>query len=95
MDKLLVHRMYHCSDRALRKCSLKSDPCLNNGYVGDSCACVCPSGTEGTFCEVVHRRYDGECMLLHVVTPRSFIISVFVIFVQEKYFILKDLIGLV
>lgn len=67
MDKLLVHRMYHCSDRVLRDCSLRSDPCLNFGYVGASCACVCPDGTNGTFCEAVEKRYKGWSSLFYII----------------------------
>jgi len=56
-DKLLANRMYDCIGKWLEKCSLDSDPCLNDGYTGEDCTCVCPTGTSGSNCETVEGDY--------------------------------------
>ncbi|KAK7028966.1 metalloendopeptidase activity protein [Halocaridina rubra] len=56
-DKLLANRMYNCTGKWLDACGLTSDPCLNDGYMGENCQCVCPSGTSGTNCDTVTADY--------------------------------------
>ena len=53
-------RMYACVDRFLASCDLTEDPCLNNGYTGKGCTCVCPRGTEGDDCGTVNVPYNGR-----------------------------------
>ncbi|CAL4063748.1 unnamed protein product [Meganyctiphanes norvegica] len=56
-DKLLANRMYNCIGKWLEKCGLDSDPCLNDGYTGKDCTCICPPGTSGSNCESVEGDY--------------------------------------
>ncbi|XP_064101841.1 protein SpAN-like [Macrobrachium nipponense] len=58
-DTLLANRMYPCIDKWVADCGLTSDPCQNEGYLGSSCSCVCPSHTSGTYCEnIIGDYYD-------------------------------------
>ncbi|XP_064088192.1 blastula protease 10-like [Macrobrachium nipponense] len=57
MDLLLANKMYPCIEKWLKDCSLTSDPCMNYGYMGANCSCVCPPGTTGTNCETVEKTY--------------------------------------
>merc|ERR1712002_1083861 len=50
-DKLLANTMYPCIEKWMESCSLTSNPCQNDGYVGADCSCVCRSGTSGQYCE--------------------------------------------
>ena len=37
--------------------------CVNNGYLGKNCSCVCPPNTKGGNCEIVtnfYYLYDGQ-----------------------------------
>ncbi|CAL4116747.1 unnamed protein product [Meganyctiphanes norvegica] len=59
-DKLLANRMYNCIGKWLTKCGMSSDPCLNDGYTGKDCTCVCPPGTEGSNCEDIVDDYYAQ-----------------------------------
>ncbi|CAL4064371.1 unnamed protein product, partial [Meganyctiphanes norvegica] len=57
-DTLLANIMYNCIEKWLIKCGISSDPCLNEGYTGKDCTCICPPGTTGHYCEqIVHDYY--------------------------------------
>ncbi|KAK8400274.1 hypothetical protein O3P69_003168 [Scylla paramamosain] len=58
-DKHLANIMYKCIDKWLAKCGESQDPCQNGGYYGAGCACVCPSGTSGSYCETETGSYYG------------------------------------
>ncbi|XP_047741742.1 blastula protease 10 isoform X2 [Hyalella azteca] len=57
MDKKIVNIQYGCIDKWLEACSQSSDPCLNFGYFGSDCKCVCPDGTTGERCQVKEMDY--------------------------------------
>ncbi|KAK7028095.1 hypothetical protein SK128_019362 [Halocaridina rubra] len=61
-DKLIVNRMYRCIDYWIRECDLKYDPCLNEGYIGAECQCICPPGTQGHRCETVTGTYYSDAL---------------------------------
>ncbi|XP_068250528.1 blastula protease 10-like [Palaemon carinicauda] len=50
MDKIVVNKLYGCLDRWRSLCGFRHDPCLNEGYLGQSCRCVCRRGTFGATC---------------------------------------------
>ncbi|XP_064081333.1 uncharacterized protein LOC135197964 isoform X1 [Macrobrachium nipponense] len=50
-DKLLANTIYGCLDRWLGKCNLNRNPCKNEGYLSDTCTCICAPGTTGRTCE--------------------------------------------
>ncbi|XP_037076422.1 blastula protease 10-like [Pollicipes pollicipes] len=54
-DKHIINAMYQCDDA----CSSKPT-CLNGGFVGKDCTCVCPHNTEGANCESETEDYYGE-----------------------------------
>ncbi|XP_045107769.1 blastula protease 10-like isoform X2 [Portunus trituberculatus] len=56
-DAFLANHIYGCLDEWLARCGLKRNPCRNDGYLGPSCSCVCPPGTEGRTCGVVRAGY--------------------------------------
>ncbi|XP_068246309.1 blastula protease 10-like [Palaemon carinicauda] len=60
MDALIANKMYPCIEMWLQNCSLTTDPCLNYGYTGADCTCVCPSGTSGTNCENLDADYYDQ-----------------------------------
>jgi len=59
-DKLLANRMYNCIGKWLTKCGMSSDPCLNDGYTGKDCTCVCPPGTQGSNCDDIVDDYYAQ-----------------------------------
>ncbi|CAL4105095.1 unnamed protein product [Meganyctiphanes norvegica] len=52
-DKLLANIEYGCLDKWSSNCEGSELECLNQGYLGADCKCVCPPGTEGETCETV------------------------------------------
>ncbi|XP_064104984.1 protein SpAN-like [Macrobrachium nipponense] len=56
-DKLLANTMYPCITKWMQTCSIATNPCQNDGYIGKNCACVCRSGTSGANCEIVNEGY--------------------------------------
>ncbi|KAF2349953.1 Peptidase M12A, partial [Trinorchestia longiramus] len=56
MDKRLVNIQYNCIQKWLDACSVSSDPCQHDGYLGADCSCVCPAGTSGDQCQ--HKNMD-------------------------------------
>ncbi|XP_042887922.1 blastula protease 10-like isoform X2 [Penaeus japonicus] len=66
-DKHLANLMYGCIGKWMTKCGVSSDPCKNGGYLGSSCACVCPAGTSGSSCETLELDYfasqRGDCSI--------------------------------
>ncbi|XP_042887917.1 blastula protease 10-like isoform X1 [Penaeus japonicus] len=66
-DKHLANLMYGCIGKWMTKCGVSSDPCKNGGYLGSSCACVCPAGTSGSSCETLEQDYfasqRGDCSI--------------------------------
>ncbi|KAK8378712.1 hypothetical protein O3P69_009429 [Scylla paramamosain] len=56
-DAFLANHIYGCLNEWLAKCGLKRNPCRNDGYLGSSCTCVCPPGTEGRTCGTVRGGY--------------------------------------
>ncbi|CAL4068074.1 unnamed protein product, partial [Meganyctiphanes norvegica] len=60
-DKILINRMYKCTDKWLVQCNRSSDPCENDSYLGANCKCVCSPGTTGKYCsDVVYTDYYAE-----------------------------------
>jgi len=55
-DILLANTMYDCLGKWLASCSISSNPCQNEGYIGADCSCVCAPGTSGSICDVI----DGD-----------------------------------
>ena len=56
LDIKLANFAYHCSDNC------NSPPvCYNEGYVDQSCQCICPDGIFGEQCD---RLVGYSCMLL-------------------------------
>ncbi|KAG0714601.1 Blastula protease 10 [Chionoecetes opilio] len=56
-DAFLANHIYGCLEQWLGQCGLKRNPCDNEGYLGPSCTCVCPSGTTGRTCDTVKASY--------------------------------------
>ncbi|XP_018008405.1 blastula protease 10-like, partial [Hyalella azteca] len=48
----------------LKTCKLDKDPCLNQGYMGPACKCLCPPGTKGKNCEVLKMSYEDAMLKL-------------------------------
>lgn len=44
----------------MASCRVTSDPCLNDGYLGSDCKCVCRPGTSGDNCKNNDMDYYGE-----------------------------------
>ncbi|XP_018011139.1 astacin-like metalloprotease toxin 3, partial [Hyalella azteca] len=58
MNTKTMNRIYKCVETNLKTCKLKKDPCLNHGYMGPACACLCPPGTSGKNCQVLEMSYQ-------------------------------------
>lgn len=58
MDKLIVNKLYSCTDMWVSQCPLlEEDPCQNLGYIGPDCLCRCPPGTAGLICQTKTMNY--------------------------------------
>ncbi|XP_065568590.1 blastula protease 10-like [Artemia franciscana] len=49
-DRLILNKAYACADKYTKDCGFYLD-CLNFGYFGPDCTCICPEGTGGIYCE--------------------------------------------
>ncbi|CAL4067449.1 unnamed protein product, partial [Meganyctiphanes norvegica] len=59
-DKLVVNRMYNCVDKWITRCGRDRELCLNMGYTGANCKCICSPGTTGTNCQnIIGNYYDN------------------------------------
>ncbi|XP_068222532.1 uncharacterized protein [Palaemon carinicauda] len=45
------------ADRWLEKCNLNRNPCKNEGYLSETCTCICAPGTSGRTCEITNGGY--------------------------------------
>ncbi|XP_065557734.1 blastula protease 10-like [Artemia franciscana] len=52
-DKLVINRAYGCIESWEKKCQTKNN-CVNHGYLGPNCFCICPFGTSGGKCEYLN-----------------------------------------
>ncbi|KAF2352652.1 CUB domain [Trinorchestia longiramus] len=57
-DVKLANIVYKCIDQWQEACGVSADACLNEGYVGKTCQCICPDGTTGDKCENVDMEYS-------------------------------------
>ncbi|XP_018028020.1 blastula protease 10 [Hyalella azteca] len=70
MNLKLVNRILSCDKLNLKNCGKDNkDPCLNQGYLGASCKCVCPPGTKGDNCETLEMSYNDA--LIKMKSPET------------------------
>ncbi|KAF2361952.1 Peptidase M12A [Trinorchestia longiramus] len=68
-DKLLANTVYGCIGSWVSSCGLQVDPCEGEGYLGASCRCICPPGTEGPRCQRSAGGYYGKVLFFSNTLP--------------------------
>lgn len=56
-----VNNIHGCTDIWLNNCET-NNTCENGGYTGPDCTCVCPPGTNGTYCETTTGSYYSDLL---------------------------------
>lgn len=60
LNSLFMFLLCPLLDEWLKACGMDSDPCINQGYVGKDCKCICPMGSSGDKCEDKKDDYNGK-----------------------------------
>ncbi|KAK7086387.1 Zinc-dependent metalloprotease [Halocaridina rubra] len=58
-DISIINHMYDCPAIWGTSCTGSLPNCVNEGYVGKDCSCICPPGTSGATCENKNEDYYG------------------------------------
>ncbi|XP_064085937.1 blastula protease 10-like [Macrobrachium nipponense] len=66
-DKVLINKLYGCIDEWRSCCGFRWNHCKNEGYIGQSCDCICRPGTSGPNC----KRVEYEDYYGHLLSPCS------------------------
>ncbi|XP_064095586.1 blastula protease 10-like [Macrobrachium nipponense] len=69
-DFYRVNAIHGCQEKLHARCEIAPNTCKNRGFLTHFCVCLCPPGTNGTYCEHVtgHPYEDVESTCSEVVT---------------------------